>query len=148
MLIYPYYDYVIFGQNSEGEGIYKNATFPVTLSEDGNTLTVHPVEDNTISPYPLYPSIGYYMTANYPSLTLWGVSGITFTRGGEELATSNMSRSFNPNAVEPIPAHRSGNRFMKTYLPTEKTAVKFKKVTKEYQSLETILKARIQKDLK
>lgn len=143
-----YYDYVIFGQNSEGEGIYKNATFPVTLSEDGNTLTVHPVEDNTISPYPLYPSIGYYMTANYPSLTLWGVSGITFTRGGEELATSNMSRSFNPNAVEPIPAHRSGNRFMKTYLPTEKTAVKFKKVTKEYQSLETILKARIQKDLK
>lgn len=133
------YSYYMFGENVESSDMgYRNITFPVEVSEDGTTMSIKGLEDSSITPYPLYPSVGYLMS-NYPFYRFYGVSEITLTKVSEDekVAGQTQVASRTGYEVKPIDAHRGGNRFMKTNLPTRKSALKFQEKTFDYKGLPT-----------
>lgn len=135
MLAFGDYEYYMLGYNTApGSQAYKNVNFPVTLSEDGNEMVIHSIEDEQVG-YTLYPSACYYMMAGYPSFYFIGTGDIVLTKGGSAVSQNASKRAFgtfNPADVKLMPAHRSGNRFMKTYIPSEKTVMKYGKTIIHY----------------
>lgn len=142
MLAVEQYEYYMLGNNvAPGNNAYKNVSFPVTLSEDGNTMTVHGV-DHPAGSLILYPSVCYYMS-NFPMFSFTGGSDIVLTKAETPTPSNAFRRTFgtiNPADVILKPAHRAGNRFMKTDLPTEKTVVKRGKTTIQYKPLSEQIK--------
>lgn len=143
------YDYYLFGNNvNSGGNAFKNVNFPVTLSEDGNEMTIHGIKSDQVD-YILYPSVCYYM-GNYPMFHITGEGDLVLKKGGDAAANTSR-RSFNlvnPSDVKLKPAYRGGNRFMKTYIPSEKTMLKFEKATVRYTSFDEKSKASAKPRLK
>lgn len=135
-----YYDYYMYGDNVNAEGWgYSNVTYPVEVSTDGNTITIKGFKDETVSPYPIYPSIAYLM-GGYPFYQFYGDGDIVLTKVDESedlealRATTESSRSANGlKSVSPV---RKSGRMMRTYIPNEKTALKFENTTVNYSPVE------------
>ena len=96
-------------------------------------MTIHGITDAQIG-YTLYPSVYYYMSG-YPFVQFIGTGDLVLRKGGS-VVSQNASRrvfnTFNPADVKLLPAHRSENRFMKTYIPSERTVMKYGKTIIHY----------------
>ncbi len=107
-------EYYLLATN--GEDYLPTVSFPIEISEDGNTLTIKAMDGG------YYPSIGYTQYGwNYgASFACQGLSDITLTKGwtGTEEAAArvikptNKEQKFNPR--------RGAHRFVKTKLPMSK----------------------------
>lgn len=137
-----YYDYYMYGENVEDEGWgYSNVTYPVELSEDGKTLTIKGFYDKSVSPYTLYPSIAYLMSG-YPFYQFYGDGDIVLTKtdDSEDLGavrtSTTGSRTVGTNGLKSVSPVRKSGRMMRTYIPNEKTTLKFNKTTVKYSPVD------------
>lgn len=150
MLAIDNYDYYMLGNNTaSGSKSYKNVNFPVTLSEDGNEMTIHSIDDAQVG-HILYPSVCYYMSG-FPFIKFTGTGDIVLKKGDSAISRNASKRVFgtcNPADVKLMPAHRSGNRFMKTYIPSEKTVMKYEKTTIHYTPFDKNAKKTTNRKLK
>ncbi len=118
---WQYYDYYLLGYNSVNFNNAPKGNFPVTVSEDKNTITIGGLEaDGKIC----YPSPAYYLVGTYYTFGAEIISPITLTKGWTEPAnkvapTAKATKSIrNDND-----ARHTGNRFMRTRLPWTKDGI-------------------------
>lgn len=123
------YDYFMMGWNPENNYyLYMDmatagyAKFPVTISEDGNTLTIEPIVYNGNTYYPT-PVINYY--GNIQSESIVG-SAITLTRNNGGAAallstpTSSQGKLVSVQGVgEPLPDLDAQHVYSRSRLPKE-----------------------------
>lgn len=138
------YELCFIGFNSKS---YNDApaehNFPVTVSEDQQTITIGGLDvDGTMC----YPSPGYYMMGTYFSFVSKVTSPITLTKGWTEPADKTASiakaKRLTVGNDKQVTAHRNGHRFMRTRLPWTNDGVLplMKKATIKYVSLKDIQK--------
>lgn len=143
MLAIDNYEHWLLGKNVASNNAYRDVSFPVTLSDDGKQMTIHGVNDPAGSDI-LYPSVGYFMGSYpFPMFDFTGDGDIVLTKTDTPVASNASRRLFstiNPADVVLKPAHRAGNRFMKTDIPSERSALKRGQTTIQYKPIDEQIK--------
>lgn len=122
---WQYYDFYLLGYNSVNFNNAPQGNFPVTVSDDKNTITIGGLEaDGTMC----YPSPAYYMVGNYFMFNSQVISPITLTKGWIEEPSENAAPTM--KATKAVTGKRNnnearhnGNRFMRTRLPWTENGV-------------------------
>lgn len=143
MLAIDNYEHWLLGKNVASNNAYRDVSFPVTLSDDGKQMTIHGVNDPAGSDI-LYPSVGYFMGSYpFPMFDFTGDGDIVLTKTDTPVASNASRRLFstiNPADVVLKPAHRAGNRFMKTDIPSERSVLKRGQATIQYKPIDEQIK--------
>lgn len=143
MLAIDNYEHWLLGKNVASNNAYRDVSFPVTLSDDGKQMTIHGVNDPAGSDI-LYPSVGYFMGSYpFPMFDFTGDGDIVLTKTDTPVASNASRRLFstiNPADVVLKPAHRAGNRFMKTDIPSERSVLKRGQTTIQYKPIDEQIK--------
>lgn len=129
---------VLCAYNQENSGNYYTTEFPVEISEDMNTITIKPVEQEGLYYCPGF-AIEYmpgYPSWNFPTTQ----SGIVLTRATDENMQTATSRSVSEIKTPKVSA-RSGNHFRRTRAP-------YDYVAKKSVKCETFSLDNLKKDLK
>lgn len=114
------YDIYLRGYNSADYNNAPTGSFPVTVSEDKNTITIGGIEaDGTMC----YPSPVYYTMGNYYTFVTQTTSPIKLTKGWSEPTTTAKASKLAVNNGKKAGEVRKGNRFMRTSLPWTKNGV-------------------------
>ena len=129
---------VLCAYNQENSGNYYTTEFPVEISEDMNTITIKPVEQEGLYYCPGF-AIEYmpgYPSWNFPTTQ----SGIVLTRATDENMQTATSRNVSEIKTPKVSA-RSGNHFRRTRAP-------YDYVAKKSVKCETFSLDNLKKDLK
>lgn len=126
---------VLHAYNKENAGNYYTTEFPVEISDDMNTITIKPVEQDGL----LYcPGFAIEYMPNYPSWSFPTTeAGIVLTRATDADAQKATSRSISEIKTPKVSAH-NGNYFRRTRAPYD--YVVKKSVKAEVFSLDNLKK--------
>lgn len=103
----------MYAYNPEASNNYYIADFPVEISEDMNTITIKPVEQEGVT---YAPGFAVEYTAGSPSWSFpVNATGIVLTRATSDAVQKATSRSI--STVKPKVSARSGNHFRRTRTP-------------------------------
>lgn len=126
---------VLCAYNQENAGNYYTTEFPVEISEDMNTITIKPVEQDGLF---YCPGFAIEYMAGYPSWSFPTTeSGIVLTRATDADAQKATSRSISEIKTPKVSAH-NGNYFRRTRAPYD--YVVKKSVKAEVFSLDNLKK--------
>lgn len=118
---WKYYELYFLGYNSVKLNNAPTGNFPVSVSDDKQTITIGGIEADGVM---CYPSPAYYMMANVFTFMSQITSPITLTKGWTEPASDKASVATTKMAnAQKAKASHQGNRFMRTSLPWTKDGV-------------------------